>query len=88
MKMKTKMIQGLLTWTRFAGIVFFLTVGLKSCMTKQELACDCEQQSLDSWTSAFIDQMNSGEMPEEADHHAEEQSAKVFADCFESLSHN
>jgi hypothetical protein len=70
--------------TNVLGItVAFLicTIGVFQCTNTNEIACNCQEQSLEVWTSEFIANMKTGQLPDVADKLAESKSASLYAKC-------
>jgi hypothetical protein len=74
---QNKLINGL-------GIaVAFLICGLGifQCTNTKDIAYNCQEQSLDVWTTEFISNMKAGQLPDVADKLAESKSASLYAQC-------
>jgi hypothetical protein len=66
------------------GIAVALLIGgiaSMQCSSTKELACNCQEQSLDAWTTEFISNMKAGELPVVADKLAEAKSNTLYAQC-------
>jgi hypothetical protein len=70
--------------TTLLGIALFVC----QCMVSNEVDCTCEEQSLDAWTTEFINRMNAGEDPEQADMHALQHAREVKSNCIQQVTLN
>jgi hypothetical protein len=70
--------------TKVLGIavaILICGVGVFQCTNSNDIACNCQEQSLDVWTNEFIANMKTGQLPDAADKLAESKSASLYAKC-------
>lgn len=70
--------------TKVLGIavaILICGIGVFQCTNTKDLACNCQEQSLDVWTNEFISYMKNGQLPDVADKLAESKSTFIYAKC-------
>lgn len=83
MKTKRSLLSNMKLW-----MMLFVMVFVCQCTMSNELTCNCEERSMDAWTAEFINNMNAGAVPEQADLLALEQSKKVKSNCLQQVTLN
>ena len=77
MKTRRKIINTL----GIAVAILICGIGVFQCTNSKDLACNCQEQSLDVWTNEFISNMKAGQLPDVADKLAESKSSTIYAQC-------
>lgn len=72
-----------LRWFRREVFTVFAVGILSGCSYEKNTPDSCKQASLEAWTDEFIESMNAGYLPDEANKIAEVLSDKTLAQCID-----
>jgi hypothetical protein len=70
------------------SMVLLVMLFVCQCTLTNELICNCEEESIEVWTVAFIDRMKAGDWPDQADVLAVRKANEAKSRCIENLNMN